>query len=93
MGQGLKSQLRKHKASREKKKTANFCYLGLYKNFLDIMSKAQSIKEKTIKWISSKLRTSALQKTPQREWKDIPQIGMKYLQISNLIIHLQPEYF
>ena len=50
MGQGLKSQLRKHKASREKKKkTANFCYLGLYKNFLDTMSKAQSIKEKTIK--------------------------------------------
>ena len=53
-----KSKIRNYKASRKKKIRANHCDLGLGKKCLHIMSKAQSIKEKLIRWISSKLRTS-----------------------------------
>ena len=49
-------------------------------------------EKKEINWISSKLKTLMLQRTPLRKWKNNPHSGRKYLQITDLRSKLYPEY-
>lgn len=49
-------------------------------------------EKKEINWISSKLKTLMLQRTPLRKWKNNSHSGRKYLQITDLRSKLYPEY-
>lgn len=67
--------------------------MDLGNGFIETILKAPTTKKKIGKLDIIKLKTSVLQRSPSRRWKDNPQSGKRFLQIAYLIGDLYPEYF